>query len=85
MHEHFKDLAVDIAFKVLQDNEDGIYVMQFPISKYDFDTVRNIFHSMNDVLSSKKLVAIPDDIDVQLFSKEQAREIAYTLLKYAAE
>ena len=83
MYDHFKDLAVDIAFHVLQDNKDGIYVMQIPIDKYDFDVVSNIFHSISDALSSKKLVVIPNDIDIRLLSKQQAKEIADTLLKYA--
>lgn len=81
----FRNLAVDIAFHVLQNNEDGIYVMQFSPDRYDLDTVCSIFHAISDVLSSKKLVAIPDGIGIQLLSKEQAKEIADELLKYTGE
>ena len=79
----FRDMAVDIAFHVLQNREDGIYIMQFPPDRYDLDTVSSIFHAISDVLSSKKLVAIPDGIGIQLISKEQAKEFADRLLKYA--
>ncbi len=84
-NESFKDLAVDIAFDVLEDNEDGIYIMRFPCEKYDLDTISNIFHCISDTLSSKKMVAIPYDIGVQRLSKEQAKKIAEELLKYAEE
>ncbi len=84
-NESFKDLAVDIAFNVLEDNEDGIYIMCFPYEKYDLDTISNIFRCISDTLSSKKLVAMPSDIGVQQLSKEQAKKIAEELLKYAEE
>jgi len=83
--EKFRDLAADIAFDVLKDNEDGIYIMRFHPEKYDLDTISSIFRCIGDTLSSKKLVAMPYDIEVQSLPKEQAKEIARELLKYAEE
>ncbi len=84
-NEQLKDLAVDVAFDVLENHEDGIYIMRFPLEKYDFDIISKFFTVVSNVLSSKKLVAVPYGVSVRSLSKEQAREIAEELMRYAEE
>lgn len=49
---------------------DDVIIVQFPYDRYEIDTIRQIADSINNIFSENKILLIPEDLTLSVFSKE---------------
>lgn len=51
---------------------EDVIVIQFPYDRYDMDEIRQIAESANNIFSENKILLLPEDIALSVFSRENA-------------
>ena len=51
---------------------EDVIVIQFPYGRYDMNEIKQIAESANNIFSENKILLLPEDITLSVFSRENA-------------